>query len=93
MRFGLDATVIDAETHEIMSMREMAQIMVADAGEASASLGTESHLKLLSEIIDAGNGATYQRALAKELGGDLVALQRRLLDEARALVIEPDVVL
>ena len=93
MRFGLDATVIDAETHEIMSMQEMARLMVADAGEASASLGTESHLRMLSEIIESQNGATYQRALAEELGGDLVAVQLRLLDEARSLVLEPDVTL
>lgn len=91
MRFGLDATVIDAETHDILSMREMAELMVAVAGEASASLGTESHLQLVTEMIDAENGATYQRQLAAELGGDLVAVQRRLLEEARALVVTPDV--
>jgi len=93
MRFGLDATVVDAETHETMSMHEMAALMVADAGEASAGLGTESHLALVSEIIEAGNGATYQRALADELAGDLVAVQRRLLDDARTLIRVPDVTL
>ena len=93
MRFGLDATVIDAETHDVIPMREMAFRMIADAGEASATLGTESHLRLLSEIIKTGNGATYQRAMADEFGGDLVAVQCRLLEDARALVVDPDVTL
>ncbi len=93
MRFGLDATVIDAETHDVVPMREMARLMVTYAGETSASLGTESHLAMLSEIIEEGNGATYQRGIAAELGGDLVAVQRRLLREARDLVLEPDVAL
>ncbi len=93
MRFGLDAPVIDAETHEVVPMREMARRMMAEAGEASASLGTESHLAKLAEIIEEGNGASYQRGVADEVGGDLVAMQRRLLVEARALVVEPDVAL
>lgn len=90
MRFGLDCDVIDAETGELMSMRDQVRAMVELAREAASGLGTERHLRVIDEILESGNGATYQRRLAEMMGGDLRAVQLRLLEEARERIAEPD---
>lgn len=90
MRFGLDCDVVDAESGHLVSMRDQVRAMVELAGEAAARLGTERHLRVVDEILESGNGASYQRRLAEMLGGDLRAVQLRLLEEARASIAEPD---
>jgi carboxylate-amine ligase len=90
MRFGLDCEVIDAETGEVMPMREQVRAMVEFAGDAAARLGTESYLEEASVVLEQGNGAADQRRLAAELGGNLERLQLRLLEQAREQIASPD---
>lgn len=90
MRFGLDCEVVDPETGRVTGMRDLVGEMLETAGEATARLGTEHHVAVIQEILDAGNGAAYQRSLAEGLGGDLRAVQLRLLAEARERIAEPD---
>ncbi len=81
MRFGLDADVIDAETSEILSMKDFVGRMVEVAWPAAEKLGTTAYLDVVTEILRSGNGATAQRAALVEEGGDLQRLQLRLLAE------------
>ncbi len=90
MRFGLDADVADAETGEVLPLREQVRAMVELAGDAAARLGTEPYLAAVEEILDKGNGASYQRRVARQLQGDLRAVQLRLLAEAREQIDAPD---
>ena len=90
MRFGLDADVVDAETSEVMPMRELVRTMVRFAGDAAARLGTEHYLSEVEVVLEKGNGATEQRRLAAEVGGDLHEVQRRLLVAAREHIANPD---
>lgn len=90
MRYGLDCEVVDAETGRLMSMGEQVRAMVDVAGEAAEGLGTGGYLRAVDEILEGGNGATYQRRLAEMVGGDLRAVQVRLLEEAREIIAEPD---
>ena len=90
MRFGLDCEVVDPETGSVVGMRDLVGDMLETAGEAAARLGTEQLIAVIQEILEAGNGATYQRRLAEMLGGDLRAVQLRLLEEAREQIAEPD---
>jgi carboxylate-amine ligase len=82
MRFGLDADVIDAETAEVMSMPDYVRRMVAVATPAAERLGTTVYLEVVNDILKDGNEASAQRALYEEVGGDLTALQVRLLRNA-----------
>ncbi len=90
MRFGLDGDVTDAESGEAMPIRAQLEAMIELAGDAAAALGTERHLEAVREILVKGNGAAYQRRLAADLDGDLPAVQRRLLREAREQILVPD---
>ncbi len=81
MRFGLDADVIDAETAEVLSMPDFVRRMLEVARPAAEKLGTIRYLDVVSEILRSGNGATAQRAMLVEEGGDLRRLQLRLLRE------------
>jgi carboxylate-amine ligase len=83
MRFGLAADVIDAATGEILSMPAYVERMLQVATPAAAELGTTSYLDGIRRILVEGNGATLQRALLAECGGDLRRLQLRLLEQAR----------
>jgi carboxylate-amine ligase len=87
MRFGLDADVIDAETAEVMSMHDYVRRMISVAAPAADKLGTTAYLDAVADILDTGNEATAQRALAQELGGDLTQLQLKLLEKARDIGI------
>lgn len=82
MRFGLDADVIDAETGEIMPMPDYVRKMFRVAAPAADVLGTTAYLDVAEDILKQGNGATAQRALLREVGGDLRLMQLRLLQEA-----------
>lgn len=90
MRFGLHCEVMDAETRQLVTMEQQVREMLAVAGEAAPELGTESWLSGVEEILEGGNGATYQRRLAEMHGGDLRAVQLHLLKEARERIAEPD---
>lgn len=90
MRFGLDCDVVDAETGEVMPMRDQVRAMVDFAGDAAAKLGTEDYLAEAGVVLEQGNGAAAQRRLAYELGGDLHRVQRRLLEIAREQIESPD---
>ena len=83
MRFGLDTEMIDAETGEVMPMRDLIRRMLDIAGDAAAALGNEKYLQAIDTVLEEGNGAQYQRRVAAELGGDLSKTQVRLLKEAR----------
>lgn len=87
MRFGLDADVVDAETAEVMSMRDSVRKMISVAAPAADKLGTTAYLDAIADILHTGNEATAQRALAQELGGDLTQLQVKLLEKARDIGI------
>jgi carboxylate-amine ligase len=87
MRFGLDADVVDAETGEVMPMPDYVRKMLAVARPSAAALGTGAHLETLEEILRSGNEASAQRALLRELGGDLRRLQLALLERAREIGI------
>jgi carboxylate-amine ligase len=82
MRFGLDADVVDAVTGEVMSMPDYVRRMIAVAQPAADRLGTVAHLQTLTDILRDGNEATSQRALLRDVDGDLKRLQLRLLDRA-----------
>lgn len=82
MRFGLAADVIDAETSEVLSMRDFIGRMLEVARPAAEKLGTTGYLDGVAEILRSGNGAATQRAALLEEGGDLRRLQLRLLREA-----------
>ena len=81
-RFGLDADIADAETGEIMSMRDYVRCMVADATPGAEKLGTSAYLDPIQDVLANGNAANTQRGLLQELGGDLHQLQLRLLEDA-----------
>ncbi len=88
MRFGLEAKVIDPEVCEVCTMREFIGRLLEVARPAAQGLGTEHYLDAVDEILAVGNGATRQRAMLVEHGGDLMVLQHELLREARDIGIE-----
>lgn len=83
MRFGLEGRVIDPVSGEALSMRDYIRQMLEVAGEAAADLGTTRYLRVAEEVLEEGTGSARQRQLASQLGGDLRAVQRRLLETAR----------
>ena len=87
MRFGLAARVVDPVNGDVMPMADYVHRMLEVAGPAAERLGTESYLEVVSQILAEGNGATAQRALLEEVGGDLRAMQLRLLQQAREMGI------
>ena len=93
MRFGLAARVVDAEDGRVMTIAEQVERMLEVAAPAAAELDTASYLEIVHEILAEGNGATWQRRLAEEVDGDLVAVQRRLLAAARQQIAQPDLLL
>lgn len=90
MRFGLDCEVMDAETREPLTMTDQVRAMLELVAPAAARLGTERYLSGIEDILENGNGASYQRRLAEMHGGDLRAVQLHLLREARKEIAEPD---
>jgi len=88
MRFGLEAKVIDPEICEVCTMREFIERLMEVARPAAQRLGTEHYLAAVDDILAEGNGATRQRAMLVEHGGDLMVLQHELLREARDIGIE-----
>lgn len=91
MRFGLEGRLVDPARGEAMSMRDYVRRMLEVAAAAAAELGTTAYLRVAEEVLEQGSGSTWQRQLASELGGDLRAVQLRLLERARRDGIEePD---
>jgi carboxylate-amine ligase len=82
MRFGLEADVIDPITGKVMPMAAYVDKMLEAARPAAERLGTSAYLETFDGILRDGNEATAQRKLYEEVGGDLVALQLRLLERA-----------
>lgn len=90
MRFGLDAAVVDPELGDHVTMRDFGMRLLDLVAREAAELGTEKHLQVFREMIEQGNGACYQRRLLEQSDGDLAAVHRRLLGEARDLILQPD---
>lgn len=82
-RFGLDCDIIGPHTGNILSMRDAVEHMIEYASPMAEELGTLEYFETVEEILAIGNEAQYQLRLYDELGQDLVALQKKIIDSVQ----------
>jgi len=82
-RFGLDCDIIGPHTGNILSMRDVVEHMIQYASPMAEELGTLEYFETVEDILATGNEAQYQLRLYDELGQDLVALQKKMIDSVQ----------
>jgi len=82
-RFGLDCDIIGPHTGNILSMRDAVEHMIEYASPMAEELGTLEYFETVEEILATGNEAQYQLRLYDELGQDLVAVQKKIIDSVQ----------
>lgn len=84
-RFGWDAPVAHPVTGATVDLRDEIDALAGFATPAAAALGTRSDaIDGLERILAAGPETDWQRSLFEETGGDLHALQRRIVARVKA---------
>ena len=78
-RYGLDAKVVEPETSEVLSMREMVVRMLDCARPKAEELGTASYIDEGEAILNGGTEADEQMRVFDDNGQDLRRLQQRLM--------------
>ncbi len=81
-RFGLDAMLVDSETYELESAREVVREMVDTLRPISEELECSEYLDHVLVMADTPNWSERQLQFYDELGGP-VEMIRRLTDESR----------
>ena len=78
MRYGLNAKIIEPETGEITTISEQLRRLIELAAPKAKELHAKHHLDFARTMIEHGSESDLQRALYKELNGDLRALENEL---------------
>jgi len=78
MRYGLNAKMIEPETGEIITIREQLKRFIDMTAPKARELHAEQHLDFAVTMIEQGSETDLQRALCKDLNGDLCALEKEL---------------
>ena len=78
-RFGFDARVVDPGDHQIISMAELVEKMVAYVRPSLTELGTENTVATVEEVLEHGSEAREQ--LAVYAGEGFAGLKAMLMDE------------
>jgi carboxylate-amine ligase len=79
-RYGLDADLVDLGRDEERPARESLRELAALAEPAARRLGCADELALLDDLLERGDGASEQRAVGENAGGNLLAVARWLTD-------------
>ncbi len=82
-RFGLECDIIGPNTGNVIPMRDAVVRMIEYATPVAEQLGTLGYLETIEEILETGNEAQYQLRLYEELGQDVRAVHRQLLQEVK----------
>jgi len=78
MRDGLDATVVDPDTLEVVPMRHYVGRLIDLVAPKAEELGAGEYLELARTLAEGPTEARQQIALHGELGGDLAAVELEL---------------
>jgi len=78
-RFGFDARVVDPGDHQVISMAELVEKMVAYVRPSLTELGTENTVATVEEVLEHGSEAREQ--LAVYAGEGFAGLKAMLMDE------------
>lgn len=78
IKYGINTDMIEPETGEIITVREQLKRFIEICTPKANELHAQHHLDFASEMIEQGNETDLQRALHKELNGDLCALEKEL---------------
>ena len=78
IRYGTNTDMIEPETGEIISISEQLSRFVDLVAPKAKELHAEHHIDFVRIMIEQGNESEIQRALYKELNGDLRALEKEL---------------
>ena len=78
MRYGLNAKIVEPETEEIITISEQLRRLIELTAPKAKELHAEQHLGFAKTMIEQGSEADLQRALCKNLNGDLHALEKEL---------------
>jgi carboxylate-amine ligase len=78
-RHGLGAVLVDPYTQEAMPASQLLRRLRQQLDATSKELSCEPYLDLLDDLAATPTGADRQRGLARDCGGDLVEVVRRLV--------------
>lgn len=78
-RFGFDARVVDPGDHQVITMAELVEKMVAYVRPSLTELGTENAVATVEEVLECGSEAREQ--LAVHAGEGFAGLKAMLMDE------------
>jgi len=88
-RFGLDCDIIGPNTGNILSMRDAVEHMVEYASPMAEELGTLRYFETVEDILETGNEAQYQLRVYEELGQDVRAVHKKLLEDVKRDLVVP----
>ena len=78
VRYGLDTDIIEPETGEIITISEQLKRLIDLTAPKARELNAEHHHSFAGTMIEQGSETDLQRALCKNLNGDLHALEKEL---------------
>jgi carboxylate-amine ligase len=78
MRYGINTDMIEAETGEIISISEQLKRLIDLTEPKAKELRAEQHHDFARTMIEQGTESDLQRALYKDLNGDLRTLEKEL---------------
>ena len=78
MKYGLNAKIIEPETGEIITISEQLRRLIDLIAPKAKELHAEQHHDFAETMIEQGSESDLQRALCKDLNGDLCALEKEL---------------
>jgi gamma-glutamyl:cysteine ligase YbdK (ATP-grasp superfamily) len=78
MRYGLNAKIVEPETGEIITISEQLRRLIELTAQKAKELHAEQHLDYARTMLEQGSETDLQRALYKDLNGDLRALEKEL---------------
>ncbi len=78
MRYGLNAKIVEPETEEIITISEQLRRLIELTEPKAKELHAEQHHDFARTMIEQGSESDLQRALNKDLNGDLRALEKEL---------------
>jgi carboxylate-amine ligase len=78
MRYGLNAKIVEPGTEEIITISEQLRRLIELTAPKAKELHAEQHHDFAGTMIEQGSESDLQRALYKDLDGDLCALEKEL---------------
>ena len=82
-RYGIEAQIVINDRGDVAPLRRLLAELVLDLGPIASRLGCADELARVEEVLESGNSATRQRAVAAAHDGDLTSVVDALLRELR----------